>query len=158
MNTDQQRRKYLSLFCMRSSLVVIARPTANAIAATVLGSIPASSDTVESVGRQMKQCWIQYIEEEENPKKIPLFFYFVLPGFQPATKVQIYSCLSCALNSAQLLKGRSKTTRRPESLSCKCISAKTRIRTECAIHILHALAVIQGPPALRIIAVFLGLS
>ncbi len=30
--------------------------------ATVLGSIPASSDTVKSEGRQMKQCWKQYIE------------------------------------------------------------------------------------------------
>jgi hypothetical protein len=29
---------------------------ANAIVATVLGSIPASSDTEESEGRQMKQC------------------------------------------------------------------------------------------------------
>ncbi len=32
------------------------RLTANAEVATVLGSIPASSDTVESEGRQMKQC------------------------------------------------------------------------------------------------------
>ncbi len=30
--------------------------TANAVVATVLGLIPASSDTVEYVGRQMKQC------------------------------------------------------------------------------------------------------
>jgi hypothetical protein len=34
----------------------LERLTANAVVATVLGSIPASSDTVESVGRQMKQC------------------------------------------------------------------------------------------------------
>jgi hypothetical protein len=39
--------------------------------ATVLGSIAASSDTVESEGRQMKQCWIQY-KEEKNLKN-PLF-------------------------------------------------------------------------------------
>jgi hypothetical protein len=32
------------------------RLTANAEVATVLGSIPASSVTVESEGRQMKQC------------------------------------------------------------------------------------------------------
>jgi hypothetical protein len=40
--------------------------------ATVLGSIPASSDTVESEGRQMKQCWIQYIEKklEKSPCSI----------------------------------------------------------------------------------------
>jgi len=37
---------------MRSSLVV----RTNAPVATVLGSIPASVDTVESEGRQMKQC------------------------------------------------------------------------------------------------------
>ncbi len=30
--------------------------TANAIVATVLGPFPASSDTVEFEGRQMKQC------------------------------------------------------------------------------------------------------
>ncbi len=32
--------------------------------ATVLGSIPASSDSVESEGRQMKKCWLQYIEKK----------------------------------------------------------------------------------------------
>jgi hypothetical protein len=40
--------------------------TANAVVArlaTVLCSIPASSDKVESEGRQMKQCWIQYIKK-----------------------------------------------------------------------------------------------
>ncbi len=34
----------------------LERLTANAKVATVLGSIPASSDTVESERRQMKQC------------------------------------------------------------------------------------------------------
>ncbi len=47
---------------MRSSLKWLERLTANATVATVLGSIPAASDTVEFEGRQMKQCWIQYIE------------------------------------------------------------------------------------------------
>ncbi len=47
---------------MRSSLKWLERLTANAEVATVPGSIPAASDTVESKGRQMKQCWIQYIE------------------------------------------------------------------------------------------------
>ncbi len=42
--------------------------TAKDVVATVLGSIPASSDTVESEGRQMKQCWILYIEKiQRNP-------------------------------------------------------------------------------------------
>jgi hypothetical protein len=65
---------------MRSSLVVRAltvhnlvnisfllnKYAANAPVATVLGSIPASIGTVESEGRQMKQCWIKY----ETPNKI----------------------------------------------------------------------------------------
>ncbi len=34
------------------------RLAANALVATVLGSIPASVGTVESEGRQMKQYWI----------------------------------------------------------------------------------------------------
>jgi hypothetical protein len=34
----------------------LERLTANAVVATVLGSISASSDRVESEGRQMKQC------------------------------------------------------------------------------------------------------
>ena len=33
-----------------------------AVVANVLGSIPASSDTVESEGRQVKQCWILYLK------------------------------------------------------------------------------------------------
>ncbi len=35
----------------------LVRLTVNDKVATALGSIPASSDTVESEGRQMKQCW-----------------------------------------------------------------------------------------------------
>jgi hypothetical protein len=37
--------------------------TANAPVATVLGSILASVGTVESEGRLMKQCLIQYMEK-----------------------------------------------------------------------------------------------
>ncbi len=44
----------------------LERLTANAKVATVLGSIAASSDTVESEGRQMKQCWIKYITNESK--------------------------------------------------------------------------------------------
>jgi hypothetical protein len=36
--------------------ISVSRSTNNAEVATVLGSIPASFDTVESEGRQMKQC------------------------------------------------------------------------------------------------------
>jgi hypothetical protein len=46
-----------------------ASDCANAEVATVLGSIPASSNTEESERRQMKQCGIQYMGK--NPK-IPL--------------------------------------------------------------------------------------
>jgi hypothetical protein len=49
---------------MRSSCVV--RASANAVVATVLGSIPAFSDTVESEGRQTKQCWISYIKRKKS--------------------------------------------------------------------------------------------
>jgi hypothetical protein len=49
---------------MRSSLVV----RASDCQCTVLGSMPASVGTVESEGRQMKQCWILY---EQKKKKIP---------------------------------------------------------------------------------------
>ncbi len=51
----------------------LERLTANAKVATVLGSIPASSVTVESEGRQMKQCWIQY--KEKNLKNPPVNFH-----------------------------------------------------------------------------------
>jgi len=40
----------------------LERLTDNAVVATVLRSIPASSTTVESEGRQMKQCWTSYIK------------------------------------------------------------------------------------------------
>ncbi len=53
---------------MRSSRAEwLERLTTNAVVATVLGSILASSDTVESEGRQMKQCCKK---KEKNP---PLF-------------------------------------------------------------------------------------
>ncbi len=56
------------------------RPSrANAVVATALGSIPASSDTVESKGRQMTQCWISYIKSK-NPKKSPIKKYYYLLG------------------------------------------------------------------------------
>jgi hypothetical protein len=32
----------------------------------VLGFIPASSDTVETEGRQMKQCWMVYIKKKKS--------------------------------------------------------------------------------------------
>ncbi len=44
----------------------VDRLTANGWFAPILGSIPASSDTVESEGRQMKQCWIKYRKNKKN--------------------------------------------------------------------------------------------
>jgi hypothetical protein len=65
-----QRLRFYSLSCQLGSVIGptymgypfklksewLERLTANAVVATVLGSIPASSDTVESEGCQMKQC------------------------------------------------------------------------------------------------------
>ncbi len=39
----------------------VKRLVVNAKVTKILGSIPAFSDTVESEGRQMKECWIMYI-------------------------------------------------------------------------------------------------
>jgi hypothetical protein len=64
---------------MRISQVGLDRLTANALVATVLGSIPASSDTVESEGLQMKQCRKKYIHKKI--KKIPLLeMYHIVLG------------------------------------------------------------------------------
>jgi hypothetical protein len=47
----------------------LERLPANAVVATVLDSIPASSDTVKFEGRQMKQCWISYMKRKNHPVK-----------------------------------------------------------------------------------------
>ncbi len=58
---------------MRSSRVWLKRQADNAKVATVLASILASSDRVESEGRQMKQCLITYIKIKKS-KNSPLMF------------------------------------------------------------------------------------
>ncbi len=51
---------------------VVRTSTANAIVATVLGSIPAYSDTVDSEGRPMKQCWnLNIVHKNKKSKKSP---------------------------------------------------------------------------------------
>ncbi len=66
---------------------------ANAEVATVLGSISASSDTMESEGRQMKQSWIQYIEEKnQKNQKNP-----------PFKKIYIESHIFCVFQSSRPL-------------------------------------------------------
>jgi hypothetical protein len=57
----------------QSFFLIVERLAVNAEVATVQGSIPASSDTVESEGRQMMQWWIKYIKNKKNQKN-PLFF------------------------------------------------------------------------------------
>jgi hypothetical protein len=65
---------YLGKLLYKENVVMIikyTRPrpekglTATAKVAKVLGSIPASSDTVESEGRQMKQFRIMYIKNQK---------------------------------------------------------------------------------------------
>ncbi len=73
---------------MRSSRVVRASDCQCLSRIAVLGSISASSDTVESEGRQMKQCWIRYIEKKnkkcgkivfvEEKRFFSAFFSFLL--------------------------------------------------------------------------------
>jgi hypothetical protein len=46
----------------------LERLAVNDKVATVLGLIPAFSDTVESGGRQMKQCWITYLKRKKIQK------------------------------------------------------------------------------------------
>jgi hypothetical protein len=62
----------------------------NAEVPTVQGSIPVSFDTVESEGRQMKQCRIKYYKNSKRSpflgkekkinelRKKPLFIFFLL--------------------------------------------------------------------------------
>ncbi len=58
--------------CMRTRRVVTERLTANAKVATVLGSIPASSDTVESEGRQIKPMLNKVHWKKKIPKEPPV--------------------------------------------------------------------------------------
>ncbi len=53
--------------------VWLDRLAVNSKVATVLGSIPASFDTVESEGRQMKQCWITYLHKKKKSKNPSLW-------------------------------------------------------------------------------------
>jgi hypothetical protein len=56
---------------MRSSLVVRASDC-HVEVATVLGSIPASSDTVESEGAA-DEAVLNTVHKEKNPKNLPVF-------------------------------------------------------------------------------------
>jgi hypothetical protein len=61
----------------------------NAKVATVLRSIPASSDTVKFEGRQMKQCRITYIKNPKNPPLKERDGYVLLGGVGPVLPVGV---------------------------------------------------------------------
>ncbi len=68
---------------MRSSRVVRASDSQCRMVSTVLDSIsPASSDTVESEGRQMKQCWISYMKKKKSKKSL---FWFIIYFCSPVS-------------------------------------------------------------------------
>jgi hypothetical protein len=67
MYEGQPRRERLYIEEYLSGLDLVEwleRLAVNDKVATVLGSIPAASDTVESEGRQMKQCRVKYVKEK----------------------------------------------------------------------------------------------
>ncbi len=55
---------------------LLERLTANDEVSTVQGTIPPSSDTVESKGRQMKLRWIKYLKSRQKTSP----FYFDSPN------------------------------------------------------------------------------
>ncbi len=62
--------KYVLEFTILDDLAVwLERLTKCRSRNSPLGSIPTSFDTVESEGRQMKQCWIQHIEKKQKKSK-----------------------------------------------------------------------------------------
>jgi hypothetical protein len=66
----------------------LERLSASAKVATVLGSIPASSDTVEFEGRKMKQCWIKYNMWRKKSKKPPVITQLAIALVHPYDKLE----------------------------------------------------------------------
>ncbi len=86
----QERCVYIvwlrSSFWMKSSPVVIERLTANAEFTTVLGSIPASSDTVESEGRPDEAVLNKVMKKSEKfPLILNVAHLLGVPGTDPRT-------------------------------------------------------------------------
>ncbi len=50
----------------------LERLTANAVVGTVLGSIPASSDTVHAMLGAADEAVLNIVNKKKNPQKIPL--------------------------------------------------------------------------------------
>ncbi len=70
------------------------------ISRQVLGSISASSDTVESEGRQMKQCGIQYIEKK-------ILFCSQCCGsalFSMRIRIQLFISMRIRIQGAKLMR------------------------------------------------------
>ncbi len=67
----------------------LKRLTANAKVAFVLGSIPASSDTVESEGWQMNQCWIKYGTQQNPRKSLWTIILTIFLNFRSATLLSV---------------------------------------------------------------------
>ncbi len=78
------------------------RLAVHADVATFLGSISASTDTVESEGQQMKQCWITYIKKKKS-YKIPHWIFSrdpvcVISFLRNYLLVQYYTCMHYILD------------------------------------------------------------
>ncbi len=77
------------------------RLTANAVVATLLCSIPASSDTIESEGRQMIQCWILY---KKNSKQSPFRLSTAVLGQDTSVGTL---CLRDTLSKKSIVQGKT---------------------------------------------------
>ncbi len=80
---------------LRSGRVGLERLTANA---RVLGSIPASSNTVESEERRIKQCWKMY--KKLKPKQVLLSFSksYIFPLIDRSQEAFSASCIQNPLS------------------------------------------------------------
>ncbi len=95
----------------------LERLTANAVVATVLGSvgsIPASSDTLKSEGRQMKQCWISF-KNDEKSKKSPFNKCMKIICLYKVTKRNI---ILTKMSWARKKEGGEVSAQREQDVSC----------------------------------------
>jgi hypothetical protein len=69
---------------MRSIAKWLERLAVYAQVATVLGSIPASSDIVESEGQQMKQCLVTFIKRKKQKNPLLSCLFVILWSSYPS--------------------------------------------------------------------------
>ncbi len=105
----------------------LERLTANAKFATWLGSIKASSDTVESERRQIKQCWQKYKKSKKSPC---LYFYniFIIRCFSVVLLLWVED-LSTSLSSynhsqKSLVLGTPSKVSNPGRSTCSSLMHK----------------------------------